>query len=82
MPINSFVEEVVYALLSKLKSGPKSREELLETKLKGWSKEEFANILDTMVQTSLVEGDSKLEITKKGKFFWKRVHRKNQGFLG
>jgi len=76
-----FVEEVVYALLSELKSGPKTKDELLKTKLKGWTADEIANVFDTIIQTELVTGNSKLELTKKGKFFWKRVHRKNQGFI-
>lgn len=41
----------------------------------------MSRVLDTMLQAGLVAGEKDLEITKKGKFFWKRVHRKNQGFI-
>jgi len=75
------VEDVIYAILCELKSGPKPRDALLKVKVKGWEEQEIRNILDTMVQTKLVGGEKELQITPKGKFFWKRVHRKKQGFL-
>ncbi len=75
------MEEVAYALLSELKSGPKKRKKLTGIDLKGWSEGEMTQVLSHLEDAGLVEGEDELELTKKGKFHWKRIHRKKQGFV-
>lgn len=75
-------EDTIYQLLDRMIVHPVPRKEIESNGLGDWSAGEVGNLLKALITAGLVleRGDT-LEITGKGKFFWKRVRRKKQGFV-
>jgi hypothetical protein len=75
-------EATLFNLIEKLMKGPVARAELEKKGFEDWSPSETAQLLASMLSAEmLVEKDGKLEPAEKGRFFWKRVRRKRQGFV-
>ncbi len=75
-------EDTIYQLLDRMMVHPVPRKEIESKGLGDWSAGEVGDLLKALITAGLVleKGDT-LEITGKGKFFWKRVRRKKQGFV-
>ncbi len=75
-------EDTIYQLLDRMIVHPVPRKEIESKGLGDWSAGEVGNLLKALITAGLVseKGDT-LEITGKGRFFWKRVRRKKQGFV-
>jgi hypothetical protein len=75
-------EETVFHLIDKLLKSPVRKSELEKTGFEDWSPAETAQLLGALLSAEmLVETDGLLSPGEKGRFFWKRVRRKRQGFV-
>lgn len=75
-------EDTIYQLLDGMIRHPASRSEIESRGLGDWSKNEVGGLLKALLAAGLIsENGDTLEITAKGRFFWKRVRRKKQGFV-
>lgn len=75
-------EDTIYQLLDRMIRHPVPKKDIESRGLGDWSAGEVGSLLNAMLTAGLIlEKDGMLEITGKGKFFWKRVRRKKQGFV-
>lgn len=75
-------EDVIYQLLDGMIRHPVARKDVESTGIGDWSAGEVGSLLKALLTAGLIlEKSGMLEITGKGRFFWKRVRRKRQGFV-
>lgn len=76
-------EDTIYRLLDRMIVHPVPRKEIESKGMGDWSAGEVGGLLNALLTAGLISENSggMLEITGKGKFFWKRVRRKKQGFV-
>ncbi len=76
-------EDTIYELLDRMIKHPVPKKDIESKGLGDWSASEVGDLLKALLTAGLISENSggMLEITGKGKFFWKRVRRKKQGFV-
>lgn len=76
-------EDTIYQLLDRMIERPVPKKEIESKGLGDWSAGEVGNLLKALLTAGLIleKDNGMLEITGKGRFFWKRVRRKKQGFV-
>lgn len=75
-------EDTIYQLLDRMIERPVPKKDIESRGIGDWSAGEVGGLLKALLTAGLIlEKDGMLEITGKGRFFWKRVRRKKQGFV-
>lgn len=75
-------EETVFRLMEKLLKSPARRAELEKSGFDNWSPSETSQLLGALLSAELLsEKEGTISVADKGRFFWKRVRRKRQGFV-
>jgi hypothetical protein len=75
-------EEIVFNLIDKMMKEPVSYAELEAKGFEDWSPTETKDLLKALLTAGMIaEKDGRLSADEKGRFFWKRIRRKRQGFV-
>lgn len=75
-------EETIYQLLDRILKQPTRLADLESKGFKDWNQAEFQGLLKGLMSAGLIlDENGTLKLGDKGRFFWKRVRRKQQGFV-